>query len=156
MLVVRFDIWSFLRLPLHQSWFGANKTWRGMVVMPLFTLPGVQLAALAAEAWGVPLFKDAPLGWLGLCLGLGYVLPELPNSYLKRRLGVAPGAQSARLPWLFSFIDQTDSAVGCIIIYALFAIGSPELYVLLFFFGAVVHVAVNLVLWGLGLRQKPL
>ena len=48
-----------------------------------------------------------------LLLGTGYVVGELPNSFFKRELDVAPGG--AAKGWLgpvFWVIDQVDSLIG--------------------------------------------
>ncbi len=156
MLVVRFDHFSFLKIPLHLQALGANKTWRGVVVMPLLTVLGMWPAEVLDALWNTGLLTGHSMLGLGLALGLGYVISELPNSYVKRRMGIKPGETSERFPWLFSFLDQTDSAVGCIIVYALFGIGDGALWTVLFFFGAIVHVVVNLILWACGLRRQPL
>jgi CDP-diacylglycerol--serine O-phosphatidyltransferase len=156
MLVVRFDWLRMLKIPLHERSMGANKTWRGIVVMPILTVLGVMLARLLDQHWQLELLTHAQTWSLGLALGLGYVIPELPNSWMKRRMGIRPGESSSRYPWLFGFIDQTDSAFGCLLVYALWGIGHETLWIVLFFFGAVVHVVVNLILWSLGLRKQPL
>jgi CDP-diacylglycerol--serine O-phosphatidyltransferase len=156
MLVVRFEVLPRLRVPLHLWAFGANKTWRGILLMPLLTIPGSWLAQQLDSHWQTDLLRGHAPAALGLLLGLAYVLSELPNSFLKRRLGVRPGETSTRYPWLFSFLDQTDSAFGCILVYAVAGIGDGPLWFALVFFGAVVHVVVNLVLWACGLRRQPL
>lgn len=118
MVVVSRNAWPALAVPVHRGLFGANKTWRGFVVVPLLTAAGT-LPLLPVEAWLDP----APVGvgrWplAGLLAGLGYVLGELPNSFLKRRLGIAPGATPARGRWLFVLLDQLDSGVGVALAYA--------------------------------------
>jgi CDP-diacylglycerol--serine O-phosphatidyltransferase len=40
------------------------------------------------------------------------VLFELPNSFLKRRMGAEPGETPRRLGPLFVVLDQSDSAMG--------------------------------------------
>lgn len=109
-----------LAVPVHAGLFGANKTWRGFVVVPLLTAAGT-LPLLPVE-W--LLGQQAPVGvaaWLpaGLLAGGGYVLGELPNSFFKRRLGIAPGATPDRGRWVFVLLDQVDSGIGCALAYAL-------------------------------------
>lgn len=76
--------------------FGANKQWRGLMMLPpaaaLSFAAGAWLAPAAAP-WAMPLASYALLG--GAC-GTAFMLAELPNSFLKRQLGVAPASKRAR------------------------------------------------------------
>jgi len=80
MLAVSRDWWLALKVPVNARLFGANKTWRGFMLMPLFTALGAA-ALWPLEQW---LGARAVFGpWLlaaGFCAGLAYVLAELPNS----------------------------------------------------------------------------
>jgi hypothetical protein len=94
--------------------FGANKTVRGFVVMVPATSLAFMVAALAMPA-GRAVWPLTPLGYaaLGLAAGAGFMLGELPNSFLKRRIGIAPGAAArGSLAPLFLLLDRVDSAVG--------------------------------------------
>lgn len=120
MVVVTRDWWPALKVPVWQRAFGANKTWRGFVAMPFLTIPGVWLAQLLELAYGrwLPLQLSAVNGIvLGVWLGLAYVLLELPNSFIKRRMGVAPGAAPERGANFFIALDQIDSAIGFALVY---------------------------------------
>ena len=101
---------------------GDNKTWKGFLGMIAITsiclaaagwlatnFPGVQRLSL------IP-FEDLKFpfnAWFfGALWGLAYVLAELPNSYLKRRIDIAPG-QNARgtKGFFFLVLDQADSVL---------------------------------------------
>lgn len=121
MVVVTRNLWPSLCIPVHQPLFGANKTWRGIIAVPLLTAFGAIL--LWPLEWLLqersPLYGHAL--WLaGIIAGLGYVLAELPNSFLKRRLGIAPGATPDRAKHLFILLDQLDSGIGVALAYLLF------------------------------------
>jgi len=89
------------RTPINKRMFGENKTWQGFFGMIL-------LSAISAWVlWGN--------FWHGALLGFAYVLFELPNSFVKRRLGVRPGANGSIIQ---TFFDLADSAIGCIIFLA--------------------------------------
>lgn len=156
MIIVKLDALSYLKIPLHETWFGLNKTWRGVVVMPLLTVVGLWLSFLLAKDWQSSLFGTHSVWGLGILLGFGYVIPELPNSFIKRRMGVKPGEMSERSPWVFSLIDQADSVIGCVLIYALCGVGNFTLWVTLFLLGTGIHLLINVLLWSLGLRKNPL
>jgi dolichol kinase len=130
--------------------FGRNKTLRGFVVMPVataafFAAEGALLRHVCpAASIGLP-------GWSGAVVGLGYVVAELPNSWLKRRAGLAPGAHG---PGVFRVLDLVDSAVGCGLAFLLLSQPLPVVAV-----GLVVaplaHAVVNLGSWAVRLRSSP-
>ena len=112
MLVVTENWLPALTMPSHRNWFGANKTVRGFVMMPLLSALGGACVSFNAEGL-----------WLGALAGFAYVLAELPNSFLKRRLGVAPGQLPQHCRRLFLLLDQLDSAVGVALLYWLLGYG---------------------------------
>ena len=60
-----------------------------------------------------PSFGTGQFTFIGACVGGAGMLAELPNSFLKRQLGVAPGTAPAG--WaspLFWFLDQVDILLG--------------------------------------------
>jgi CDP-diglyceride synthetase len=158
MLVVRRDWLPLLRRPLAESLFGPNKTVRGFVVMPLATVAGVYVARAIEPRVSahVDVHLDAaPPIALGLVVGLGYMLAELPNSLMKRRLGIQPGELPEKNRLLFAFIDQADSVIGCALGYLLFLpIPLPVLGILVVL-GPAVHLVVNVALYLAGLRKRP-
>jgi hypothetical protein len=64
-----------------------------------------------------------------MLLGTGYIAGELPNSFAKRQLAIAPGAPgkgvAGRVFWV---IDQLDSLVGMLLFIA--PIWTPSLAML--------------------------
>jgi hypothetical protein len=151
MAVVKLDLLPALKIPIHRRWFGANKTWRGVLVIPLATVLGVTVSSA--------LWPDAFGGWnpfyLGTLLGLAYVVFELPNSAFKRHMGIEPGKRPPRKAALFALADQADSAVGCALVYgpALHLSGGTVL--ILMAIGPAVHLIVNFSLYLLRLRKEP-
>jgi CDP-2,3-bis-(O-geranylgeranyl)-sn-glycerol synthase len=128
---------------------GSNKTWRGFVVMPsasAITIAAQQILAarsprLAAVA---PLRRRAPPAWIvGAICGAAYVVAELPNSFVKRRLGIAPGTSAPRARVAQYLVDQLDSVVGCALaIRTFYAIETVDA-VATALLGAGSHVAVE-------------
>lgn len=117
MLVVTQDRWTCLKVPVHERWFGANKTWRGMLAMPMLcALGGWCLTPIEALLGPRAVLGPSP-ALTGAVAGLAYVLAELPNSFFKRRLGIAAGALPQRHRGLFIFLDQFDSALGVALAY---------------------------------------
>jgi hypothetical protein len=116
--VLTFDLFKPLKQPLDLGLsiggtrvFGANKTLRGA----LFMTAGPVVASVALSR--VPAYwdrlprpvRDAGPVDLGLRLGAAVVLGELPNSFAKRRLGIAPGSRK-RTPAgvAITVLDQGD------------------------------------------------
>ena len=119
MFAVTYNWLPALKKPIQQRLFGANKTWRGMLLVPLFTALGAACLWPAEQALGESaLFADQLL-LAGLVAGIGYVLAELPNSWIKRRLGIGAGELPTRYRYFVMAGDQLDSALGVAIAYGL-------------------------------------
>jgi CDP-diacylglycerol--serine O-phosphatidyltransferase len=117
--VLKLDLLPGLRrLPID-----GGLTWRGAVVTIGTTTLAAWLLARASECcWPLPMLvpfaAEQPLLW-GLLLGTGYIVGELPNSFAKRQLGIAPGAAgqgaAGRVFWV---VDQLDSLAGMLLFVA--------------------------------------
>ena len=158
MAVVRLDFAPNLKEPISEDLFGPNKTWRGVLAMPILTLPGVWIA----RALDAPLsdhllvsLHDASALTLAIALGLAYVLAELPNSWWKRRQGIAPGHLPERGRVLYVVVDQADSAVGCALAYAIVLSPPLAVTITLAVLGPAIHLAANAALYAAGLRNRP-
>lgn len=114
MLAVTRNLLPALRVPIHAGLFGTNKTWRGMLLMPVLTAFGALLLWPSEQWLGEQAVFSQSLWWGGLIAGLAYVLAELPNSWIKRRLGIAPGTTPS--PWVI-LGDQLDSGIGVALAY---------------------------------------
>lgn len=157
MVIVRRRLLQRWATPLSISLFGKNKTWRGFLVMTPLTAFATVLVTGAASHFGVDLFRAelSPLA-LGGLLGLAYCLAELPNSFLKRRLGTREGELSPRWPVFFAILDQADSALGCALVYAIYCPSAREFLVAVLLLGPAVHLLGNWSLFRLGVRARPL
>ncbi|MDR1798180.1 MAG: CDP-archaeol synthase [Clostridiales Family XIII bacterium] len=147
--------------------FGPAKTWRGLA---LYTLCGAfwgglwyGLCRVAPAVHAHNLFferREATPAYgilVGLLLGLAYAVFELPNSFLKRRFGVGASESAAKpVPRaLFFLLDQTDSVIGCLLLFqALCARLTAARFFAWLLLGALVHVLVNLALYGLKIRRR--
>jgi CDP-diglyceride synthetase len=157
MVAVKADVLSYFKKPIHQRWFGQNKTWRGFLIMPLATWPGV-LLALSLESsldLNAPFLLNEATWLLALCLGLGYCLAELPNSFMKRKLGIKEGQVSSKYKWFFVVVDQADSAFGCMLAYLFFVNVSWGVFWITIIFGTTLHLLLNIILYKLKIRSNP-
>jgi CDP-2,3-bis-(O-geranylgeranyl)-sn-glycerol synthase len=164
-LCIRFGWLSWLARPIDagvklrgRPLFGPNKTYRGVIAVALGTAGGVGLQMLlhradVARAAELLTYTDPAVIGLGFAVGAGAMLAELPNSLLKRQLGVAPGAAGKRTMGAFFYVlDQIDMLVGVWVVLGL-AVGvtvSRVLWSFLFLF--ITHQILTVVGYWLGMR----
>ena len=163
--VLRWDLLPSLRRPLDggatlggRRLLGDNKTLRGALCMTA----GVVLATLVLWQWGwwraqLPdaINDSAPL-LVGLLIGLGTVGGELPNSFLKRRLDIAPGQRRHSAGGVaLAVLDQGDLVLG--IWVALLPIWTMPVWLAAIAFAAIstIHAAINVIGYAIGARAAP-
>ncbi len=148
MLVVKYDLLSFCKVPIWSYGFGANKTWRGFVVLPLLNALFLTLIMQLTEQPCRHPFA------LGFALGLMYLLFELPNSFLKRRLGIKAGESATKYRFFFYLLDKTDSAFGVLLFYYLWSSISIQMILLFFVLSTLTHITLSLLLLKLKLKSR--
>jgi CDP-archaeol synthase len=151
--VLRFDLLKPLKRPVSDRLFGRNKTWRGALVM----LTGVLLATGVFWGWMPDSIQDESWLVVGALIGAGTVLGELPNSFLKRRLGIAPGERRLTPGGVALIVyDQADFVPAIAI--ALLPVWTMPLDTLVLGFVAVaaIHFGVNVVGYWIGARTAPI
>ena len=110
--------------------FGDNKTWRGFWIYVVAT-------AIVSVLWGEMCRYIPAIGsyntlytyhentffynlLIGMIFGASYPLFELPNSFLKRRLGINSGNTQKANGWkgnIFRIVDLVDSGIGCLLVW---------------------------------------
>lgn len=148
MIVIKKDIFNVLTKPISSKLFGKNKTWRGFVFVPLVNGFVLYLLYILNE------FQLQHPFFIGCILGFAYMLFELPNSFLKRRLGIQAGEKAASKKVLFALIDKTDSAFGVSFVYFLMGNISFQFAVLLFFTSSATHIIISQTLVYLHLKKS--
>ena len=145
--------------------FGDNKTWKGFFGMIATTAIWLATAGwLAANFPGIRHLSLIPFeelefpfnAWFfGAMWGLAYVLAELPNSFLKRRIDIPPGENARGIKGFFCLVlDQADSVIGCVLVLPLFgSITWPDA-IMLVVLGSFAHYLANLGLYAVGLKQQ--
>jgi hypothetical protein len=146
-----------LARPISPHLFGANKTWRGPVVMvSVSTAAALVQRALyelpSFRALSIVDYSEAAGLLIGPALGLGYSLAELPNSLVKRRLGVAPGRVARRFRPLQYVGDQGDSVLGATLVLVPF-VREPRVLALVAATGFVLHAAFDRLLYVLDVKH---
>ena len=137
---------------------GANKTARGFVVM----VPATGLAFMCVGTWltaaGRAVWPYGPVGYvvLGLVAGLGFMAGELPNSFLKRQLDIAPGAAAPGTiagPF-FRALDRVDSLLGMLVALAAVAPVRPLTMAIILVVGPLLHGAFSVLTFRLGGKAR--
>ena len=124
---------------------GDNKTLRGFAVM----VPGAGLTFLAM-AGGLSIA-------LGAWSGLGFMLGELPNSFVKRQLRVAPGGSprgSTGMVLCFA-VDRLDSIVGMLAAVSVAVPTSWATWGYMLLLGPVIHWSFSVLLFRMGVKARP-
>jgi CDP-2,3-bis-(O-geranylgeranyl)-sn-glycerol synthase len=119
-VIHRYDLWTCLKRPLDggmtvggRRLFGDHKTWRGAAcaVVSCFITVLVQkhIVGDMAGAIAVTSYNDVNAVGLGAAMGIGATIGELPNSFVKRKIGVAPGTNAhGVLAVIFYIRGQVD------------------------------------------------
>jgi hypothetical protein len=137
---------------------GDNKTWRGALCMTT----GVVVATVVLWQWDWWLDQlpgavraSTPL-LVGFLIGLGTVLGELPNSFLKRQLDIAPGSRR-RSPGgvALAVLDQGDRVLGIWFCLAPVWVMPAWLAAVAFAAIAAIHAVVNVIGYAIGARTAP-
>jgi hypothetical protein len=164
--VLALDLLPSLKRPLDgaltlggRRLLGGNKTWRGALVMVAGVVAAAGLLSLWPWYWRhLPdAVQDAGPWLFGLLLGLGVVVGELPNSFLKRRLGIAPGARR-RTPGgvALTLYDQGDFVPWVWLTLAPIWVMSPLQALIAFAVVSAVHLLVNVIGAAIGARESAL
>lgn len=155
---IRLDLGLELR---GRSLFGANKTLRGALIMIAASVVWTSVVDVLQRGLGlddsIRFVAYAQLGSLayGLLLGLAYIVGELPNSLIKRQLGIAPGEPApGRLARTFWVLDQIDSALAVLIFLCPFRVPSLLFAATVLAVTLLVHPAVAALMVALGLKRR--
>jgi hypothetical protein len=140
--------------------FGDNKTVRGVVVMVPATAAAFATIAALTQAnvadrglWRLSLAQYAVLGAWAAC---AFMAGELPNSFVKRQLGIAPGASARGFGVICQFAcDRLDSGVAMLAAVSLAVPTPSETWLLVLGVGAVLHWLFSVLMFRLGIKARP-
>ena len=156
--VLRWNLMPSLKRPISRWLFGENKTWRGALMMTGGTVGAtVALHRVPTYRQRLPEPARASPVVLGTLLGGACWLGELPNSFLKRRLGIAPGQQRASPAGVaISIFDQADWVpMAWLLLLPVWAMSVREA-AQVFLLVAAIHVPINLIGYAIGARTAAL
>lgn len=164
-IVLRFDLLSALKRPIDAKWMfrgrrllGDSKTWRGVAVAVVgcVVTVAVQKYLLVGVLDGIALVDYRHTNELvfGFAMGAGAMLGELPNSFVKRRLGLAPGAAPRGvLAIVFYVWDQIDVLTTAWPALCLWVHPTPLVVAMSCVLGLGLHPAVSVVGYLIGARR---
>jgi CDP-2,3-bis-(O-geranylgeranyl)-sn-glycerol synthase len=146
-----------------RRFLGQHKTLRGFVVM--IPAAGVaflilrQVLVVSHSSLGRGLWQLSPGSYalLGMLAGLGFMLGELPNSFLKRQLGIRPGAAPSNLAGriVFGLLDRLDSIVGMLLALSLIVPTPWQIWVYVCAIGPAIHGGFSFLFTRLKLKTVP-
>jgi len=165
-LCIKYDWFSQLKRPidLGRSYkgkriFGDHKTWRGMTINVVCCCLGTLIQAWLQVSGILPSwlfllnYRDQALV-VGILLGFGTTLGELPNSYLKRRFEIPPGeSRNGFIGAVFFIYDQVDLTIGIWVFLYFLIRPSPWLVLWSFILTLALHLSVSSVGYLLGMRK---
>ena len=125
-IVMKFELMPWLKKPMDMGatlrgkpLFGPNKTWRGLIISTIGTvvfsyfIRALYLSSQTFKGISIVDFDQVDPLYFGLALGIGMILGELPNSFIKRQMGIGAGKQGSGFSgMLFGIFDQIDLLLG--------------------------------------------
>lgn len=172
MLFIKTDFYKKHRYPIDRNRklkdgkrvFGDNKTWIGFGSMIVCCMISQVLIGFICNVFHINSHNQIYNFYenkfifnvlMGFLFGFTYMLFELPNSFVKRRLDIACGKTNTNIIGkLFFVIDQIDSLIGVMLILVIFAKISWKQYFVYIFIGGFTHIMVNLFLYKIKVRRN--
>jgi CDP-2,3-bis-(O-geranylgeranyl)-sn-glycerol synthase len=138
---------------------GDNKTWRGALLM----IAGPTLAAILLfqigpyrDALPDPVAEASPV-LVGFLIGLGIVVGEFPNSFLKRQMAIAPGERRTDAKGIaLVVLDQGDLVLGVWLCLAPVWVMPLLTGLAVFALISGIHLVINVIGYAIGARTAPI
>ena len=156
--MLRWDLLPALNRPISGRLFGANKTLRGVLMMNAGTVAGAELLyRVPAYRQRVPRAVAESPRRAGMLLGIAIWAGELPNSFVKRRLGIPPGEQRrSPLGVVISLFDQADWVpIAALLLRPVWRMSGRDVLQVAALV-TVIHIPINVVGYLIGARTAPI
>jgi len=175
MIILKTKFLLFLNKPIDNNivlkdgrrLFGDNKTIRGFFTYIFSTI-------IVSIIWGAMCKEIDILGTnnalyiahkntilfnciIGFLYGAAYAIFELPNSFIKRRFGIDNSNVKDIKPmkkYIFRLFDFIDSAIGCVLVLALFYKMTGFQYIVLVLIGGLLHYIIVFILYKLKIKKE--
>jgi CDP-2,3-bis-(O-geranylgeranyl)-sn-glycerol synthase len=136
--------WRGWNPPISRRWLGAHKTVVGFGLGVAAAVVTTFVQSRVGWEGSLVAYRDWPA--LGLRLGVGAMAGDAAKSFVKRRVGIAPGRPF--IPW-----DQIDFVLGALaLIWGRAPLGWADLALILLL-SVAGHVLVNHLGYRLGIRD---
>jgi len=129
---------------------GDNKTWRGFFSGVFASLVVIEFqSCLYPFPAGMTIidYESENIIWFGLALGLGAILGDAAESFIKRRLGILPGKS-------FFIVDQIDWILGAVLASSFFYSWSFSTWLAAILMFGFLHSLVNIIGYWFGLKRN--
>ncbi|MBX7170880.1 MAG: CDP-archaeol synthase [Pyrinomonadaceae bacterium] len=139
--------------------FGDNKTYRGILMTAIGTALGfgIQMFLHRFEIFRqIELldYQSVRVISIGFFIGAAAMLSELPNSFIKRQIDIAPGATTNGIWNLFFYIfDQIDYLIGVWIVLTFYVEVTFQRIIFSVVFLFFSHQIISLLGYWLGMRK---
>jgi len=165
-LVMHLDLLALLKRPIDagktfrgQRLFGDNKTWRGLALTILGCTAAVALQKTLLWPWAQRIalldYGQVNVLLLGLTLGCGVSIGELPNSFAKRQMKIPSGqTTTGPLCLLFYFLDQIDLLIVTWPLLLFWVRPSWQMVAASFLLVLLIHPMVSLIGYLIGVRTS--
>lgn len=129
--------------------FGANKTWRGILVAPCAgTLVGFSQSFMWRPDF-LPYANTSDYILAGFLLGTGAIVGDLLFAFLKRRVGKKEGS-----PWIP--FDQLNFVIGALACISIFYLPSIAMIAAIVVISGILHVIANRIAYFLNIQKVKL
>lgn len=150
------DYFKFLNKPIdfNKNVFGKNKTFRGIILMPIFCFFFTLILGFFLNNQN-EIYLTGNL-YKSFFLGLFYSLGELPNSFIKRKLGIPPGEKSKKETErrFFWVLDNIDSIIFCLICLVFIYQINPVYLIGILFLGSIIHFMTDFLMFKIKIKQS--
>lgn len=160
----KYPIDNYIMLRDNQRLLGDNKTIIGFISMIILTTIIQILCGNIYRDINLDTYSDwysniqnTPINniWIGSLVGTAYMLLELPNSFIKRRLKIPDGKTVEGIRGtIFLIYDQIDSLIGVFIVLKICSEISWLKVIGYILLGGVTHITINYVLHKLKVRKN--